>query len=111
VQQGSRLVSSRAVKRAALGALFVALAVVPVLALNSFATADTGGDPGPAPSTTPRPCLAGRGVTLPSPGPLRTGQMPTVEPPAALPRAAAVCGLAPGRPSPPSGMAGTAGTI
>jgi hypothetical protein len=47
--------------------LFVALAAVPVVALNSFASADTGPDPTAGPSSTPRQCLADQGVTLPTP--------------------------------------------
>jgi hypothetical protein len=47
--------------------LFVALAAVPVVALNSFASADTGPDPTAGPCSTPRQCLADQGVTLPTP--------------------------------------------
>jgi hypothetical protein len=47
--------------------LLVALAAVPVLALNSLATADTGTDPH-ASTDTHRQCLAEQGVT----GPART---------------------------------------
>jgi hypothetical protein len=55
-------------------ALFVALAVVPVLALNSLATADTGTDPTAAPTAgsrvgltdTQRQCIADQGVALPT---------------------------------------------
>ncbi len=56
-------------------ALFVALAVVPVLALNSLATATTASDGGtdptagrPALTDTQRQCLSDHGVTLPPGG-------------------------------------------
>ena len=62
------------VRRAGLGkrlghlALFVALAVVPVLALNSLATAtpgSEGGDARPGLTDAQRQCLAEQGVTVP----------------------------------------------
>ncbi len=49
-------------------ALFVALAVVPVLALNSFATADTAAGSRPGVTDAQRQCLADHGVTRPTPG-------------------------------------------
>ena len=68
VHQGSSVT-----KRIGHVALFVALAVVPVLALNSLATAtptpDGGTDPRPPGLTdAQRSCLAEQGVTLPAPG-------------------------------------------
>ncbi len=63
VHQGSSVT-----KRIGHVALFVALAVVPVLALNSLATADTGTDPRPGLTDAQRSCLAEQGVTLPTPG-------------------------------------------
>jgi hypothetical protein len=68
-----RIIGGRLRKRVGHVALFVALAVVPVLAFNSLATADTGSDGGsdptgarPALGDTQRQCLADQGVTLPS---------------------------------------------
>jgi hypothetical protein len=69
-----RIIGARLRKRVGHVALFVGLAVVPVLALNSLATADTGTDPTPGAtagpraglSDTQRQCLADQGVTLPS---------------------------------------------
>ena len=63
VHQGSSVT-----KRMGHVALFVALAVVPVLALNSLATADTSTDPRPGLTDTQRSCLAEQGVTLPAAG-------------------------------------------
>jgi hypothetical protein len=80
---------------------FVALAVVPVLALNSLATADTGGaaagegTAGTARALTEaqRQCLAGQGVTRPARP--ADGSRPelTQEQRDALRRAAEACGL------------------
>jgi hypothetical protein len=93
-------------------ALFVALAVVPVLALNSLATADTGTDPtgGSRPALTvegrtgarghgtgltdaQRQCLADQGVSLP----VRSADHPHTSVSAAqrdaLRQAATTCGL------------------
>jgi hypothetical protein len=67
VHQGSSVT-----KRMGHVALFVALAVVPVLALNSLATAtprpDGGTDPRPGLTDEQRSCLAEQGVSLPAPG-------------------------------------------
>jgi hypothetical protein len=77
-------------------ALFVALAVVPVLALNSLATASTP-DGGTAPraglSDAQRTCLAGQGVTAPAPG--SQGEQPalTQEQRQELRKAVKTCGL------------------
>jgi hypothetical protein len=86
-------------------ALFVALAVVPVLALNSLATAtaasEGGTDPTAAAATTGRPaltdtqrqCLSDQGVTLPTGG--ADGAKPefTREQRRQLREAGAACGL------------------
>ena len=74
-------------------ALFVALAVVPVLALNSLATADTGTDPRAGLSDPQRTCLAGQGVTVPAPG--SQGEQPalTQEQRQELRKAIKACGL------------------
>jgi hypothetical protein len=73
-----RIMGARLRKRVGHVALFVALAVVPVLALNSLATADTGTDPTASPTAGPTTgvragltdtqsqCLADQGVTLPT---------------------------------------------
>jgi hypothetical protein len=74
---------------------------VPVLALNSFATADTGPDPAAGPSTTPRQCLADQGVTLPTPSSAATGsERPSLTPEQReqLRQALATCGLRGPRP-------------
>ena len=80
---------------------FVALAAVPVLALNSLATADTGagaaaadaGTGRPEPADTVRRCLADQGVALPARP--ADGTRPTLSPEQrqALRQAAAACGL------------------
>ena len=103
---------------------FVALAVVPVLALNSLATADTGAaadtaDAGAATegaaatfhalTDAQRQCLAEQGVTLPA---RRADGSPpelTPEQRAALHRAAATCGLPTPAPRLPDG--GVLGTV
>jgi hypothetical protein len=123
VSKGSA--SRQAGKRAVHVVLFVALAVVPVLALHSFATADTGTDPRPAPDAEhrcrapeacglgggharqlgrtltdeQRRCLTDHGVTLP---PTSTESRATVR------AAAEACGL-PARPG--GGPRGGAATI
>ena len=56
-----RELRSRVGKRLGHVALLVALAVVPVLALNSLATADTGTDP--RAGAAPRPCTSPRGCS------------------------------------------------
>lgn len=70
-----RIIGARLRKRVGHVALFVALAVVPVLAFNSLATAATASDGGSDPtgarpgiSDAQRQCLAGQGITLPTPG-------------------------------------------
>jgi hypothetical protein len=80
---------------------FVALAAVPVLALNSLATADTGAGAAGADGGTGRPgladtvrqCLAEQGVTPPARP--ADGTRPTLSPEQrqALRQAAAACGL------------------
>ncbi len=80
---------------------FVALAVVPVLGLNSLATADTatgsrseGGVGAPkALSDEQRQCLAGQGVTLPARPADGTRPEITDEQRAAMRAAAETCGL------------------
>lgn len=74
-------------------ALFVALAVVPVLALNSLATADTGTDPRPGPTDAQRACLSGQGVTLPTPGSPSERPALTQQERKDLGRSAKACGL------------------
>jgi hypothetical protein len=96
---------------------FVALAVVPVLALNSLATADTGGTSGSEGTTAApraltdaqRQCLADQGVTLPARP--ADGSRPELsqEQRDALRQAAVACGL-PTRP-PRAPAAGEGGTI
>ena len=97
---------------------FVALAVVPVLALNSLATADTGGTSGSEGTTTSAPraltdaqrqCLADQGVTLPARP--ADGSRPELsqEQRDALRRAAVACGLPTCPPRVPAG--GEGGTI
>jgi hypothetical protein len=81
---------------------FVALAAVPVLALNSLATADTGAGVANAEggtgrsglAGTARQCLADQGVALPTRP--ADGTRPTLSPEQrqALRQAAAACGLA-----------------
>ncbi len=92
---------SRFRKRLGHALLFVALAALPVLALNSFATADTGAAGGgsrsrPGLTDTQRECLAEQGATLPSrddgPRDLTRDQRK------ALHEAAAACGLKGPRP-------------
>jgi hypothetical protein len=90
---------------------FVALAVVPVLGLNSLATADTGDTggasatdgqrhPRPALTDAQRQCLSEQGVTLPTrPADGTRPPQLTEEQRAALRAAAATCGL----PTPPPG--------
>ena len=83
---------------------FVALAVVPVLGLNSLATADTGDTgaasaadgqrhPRPALTDAQRQCLAEQGVTLPTRPADGTRPQLTEEQRAALRAAAEACGL------------------
>jgi hypothetical protein len=77
-------------------ALFVALAVVPVLALNSFATADTGSESRPGVTDAQRECLADQGVTLPTRGDGgddRARALLTREQRREMREAAAACGL------------------
>ena len=74
-------------------ALFVALAVVPVLALNSLATAAGGTDPRPGPTDAQRACLSGQGVTLPSPGSQSERPALTQEERKDLRESARACGL------------------
>jgi hypothetical protein len=78
-------------------ALFVALAVVPVLALNSFATAtptrDGGTDPRPGPTDAQRQCLADQGATLPAPGTPAERSSMTDEQRKELRKAVKECGL------------------
>ena len=94
-----RIISSRLGRRLGHLALFVALAVVPVLALNSFATADTGTDPAAGSggrtgvTTAQRECLAGQGVTLPTAGSGGERSSLTTEQRQALLAAARACGL------------------
>jgi hypothetical protein len=81
--------------------LLVALAAVPVVALNSFASADTGSDPTARPSVTPRQCLADQGVTLPTPpSPGTSGERPSLTPEQRqqLRQAAEACGVRGRRP-------------
>jgi hypothetical protein len=90
-------------RRAGLGkrvgnvALFVALAVVPVLALNSLATADTssdgGGDARPGLTDAQRECLAERGVSIPDRSGAETRFAPTREQRRELRQAGKACGL------------------
>jgi hypothetical protein len=91
------IVRARLGKRLGHVALFVALAVVPVLALNSFATAETGAD-SHAVASDARECLAEQGVTVPTPG--TAGERPflTLEQRQALRAAARTCGIAGGWP-------------
>lgn len=83
----------RVTKRTGHLALFVALAVVPVLALNSLATADTGTDPRPGPTDAQRACLSGQGVALPTPGSQSERPALTQEARKDLRRSAMACGL------------------
>jgi hypothetical protein len=79
-------------KRVGHVALFVALAVVPVLALNSLATADTAAKARPALTDAQQQCLAGHGVSVPD-GAAATGIPVTREERHALRAAARACGL------------------
>jgi hypothetical protein len=85
---------------------FLALAVVPVLALNSLARAEPGraGHPGqPGPTDAQRECLAAHGVTPPTRPAAGTKPTPPPPLPPEVRRAAeAACGL-PVPPSPPRG--------
>ena len=86
---------------------FVALAAVPVLALNSLATADTGNDANSSPTSaagvsriTEAPitearqqCLADQGVTVPTPPADGSRPQLTEEQRVALRQAAEACGL------------------
>jgi hypothetical protein len=89
-------------KRVGHVALFVALAVVPVLALNSLATATpnssaggegAGGRARPALTDAQRQCLADQGVTVPDRGDAGEGIAITREERHALRDAARACGL------------------
>jgi hypothetical protein len=89
-------------KRVVHVALFVALAVVPVLALNSLATATpssslggdaTGGRARPALTDAQRQCLADQGITVPDRGDASEGIAITGEERHALRDAARACGL------------------
>ncbi len=84
---------ARVTKRMGHVALFVALAVVPVLAFNSLATADAGTDPRPGPTDVQRQCLADRGVTLPTPGTAAERSSMTDEQRKELRKAVKECGL------------------
>ena len=73
--QDDRVMGVRLRQRVGHVALFVALAVVPVLALNSLATATTASDGAtdptagrPALTDAQRQCLSDHGVTLPARG-------------------------------------------
>ena len=88
VHQGSSVT-----KRIGHVALFVALAVVPVLALNSLATADTGTDPRPGLTDAQRSCLAEQGVTLPAPGSQSEAPALTQEQRKGLRKSVKACGL------------------
>ncbi len=113
----------RGVKRTVVQVIgFVALAAVPVLGLNSLATAETGSGSGSTESTgstRPSPpqltdaqkqCLADQGVTLPTKP--ADGSRPelTQEQRDALHQAAVACGLPTG-PLDGRGFRGGAGTI
>ncbi len=92
VHQGSSVT-----KRIGNVALFVALAVVPVLALNSLATAtptpDGGTDPRPGLTDAQRSCLAEQGVTLPAPGSQGEAPALTQEQRKELRKSVKACGL------------------
>ena len=83
--------SARWWKRVGLVAMLVALAVVPVLALSSFASAGTGSGPRPAMTDVKRQCLADHGVSAPGRGGDGTG--PRAEQRRARRAAAADCRL------------------
>lgn len=96
-----RTVGARLRTRVGHVALFVALAVVPVLAFNSLATATTASDGGTGPAASSRPgltdtqrqCLSDQGVTLPTHG-STAGKPPfTREQRQQLRRATAACGV------------------
>jgi hypothetical protein len=95
-----RLVRAGFGKRVGHVALFVGLAVVPVLALNSLATATPGdggvaaADSRPGPTDAQRACMSQQGVTLPARGADGARPVLTPEQRQQLRDAARVCGLA-----------------
>jgi hypothetical protein len=97
VRQDNRM-TTRVTSRMAHVALLVGLAIVPVLALNSLATATPtphgGTDPRPGATDTLRTCLAEQGVTLPTPAnPASPGGRARVDEQQVLQQAAKQCGL------------------
>lgn len=91
------VVRSRLGKRMGHVALFVALAVVPVLALNSLATAtptpDGGTEARPGPTDAQRECLTQHGITLPARGADGAKPARTQEQRRQLQEAGQACGL------------------